>query len=138
MQWRDGLLVGACLLLGPPVAALVSYVGFGVTRHGVASIQFFDLQFYLATLQFAYIVSWLPMLVAGIANAIVSRFASEPWRLAAALPAGAVPVVIQLGWLAEDEVSSRQMNDLFVLGLAGAVASLVCVALVEAFGPKLA
>lgn len=138
MQWRDGVLVGACLLLGPPIAALVSYVGFGIARHGVQSLQFFDIQFYLATLLFAYLISWLPMLVAGIVNAIVSRFASEPWRLVAAVPVGAIPVVVQLGWLAEDEVNGRQVSDLFVIGLGGALASLVCVALVEAFGPKVA
>lgn len=133
MRWRDGLLVIVSLVLGPPVAALVAMFGFGIARHGVAASVNFDIQFYVATLPFAYVVAWLPMLIAAVANAVVARLASEPWRLAAALPIGAISFVLQLGWLGEDAAGEGQLSDLFSIGLGGALASVVCVAVIDAF-----
>ena len=137
MQWRDGLLVVVSLLAGPPIAALVALLGIGVARTGPGAVATFDVQFYTATILFAYILTWLPMLVAAVANAVLSRFVSETWRLLLALPVGAVPFVVQLGWLADNEAGGSDVADLLSVGLGGALASLVCVAAIEVFGPKL-
>lgn len=136
MRWRDGLLLVVSLLAGPPIAALVILVGFGIAQHGPVSIAFFDPQFYLASIPFSYLIAWLPMLIAAAGNVALSRLVSEVWRLLLALPAGAAPFVVQLGWLAEDEGGVSKPGELLSISLGGALASLVCVALVEAFGPE--
>lgn len=137
MQWRDGLLIVACLLLGPPLVSLVMVASLSVADGGVAALAALNLEFYFGTMLFAYILGWFPAALAGGGNAVASRLVGPGWRLLVALPVGAVPFLVSLAWLAEGEGGAYDPNTLVGIALGGALASLIVVAMVEAFGPPL-
>lgn len=136
-MWRRDialLLLGA--LCGPPLASVCFLLASGIGRHGLASLQAFDLAFVTATLPFAYLFAFVPSLIAAGSNALVGRWtASQPIRLALSLPIGAIPFMLSLSWLAEGENGGPfSVPDLAGLGIAGALVSLIGVAAVDSFG----
>jgi hypothetical protein len=136
MWWRDIGLVIVSLVLGPPIAGLVTVAGSAVGQGGLAVLADFNAGLYLATLPFAYFLAWLPMLIVAVCNLVVARLVPEIWRLVLALPIGAMTFLVLLGGLAEHAEGVRNLGETVSIGLAGAVASLICIAVIEAFWPR--
>jgi len=138
MQRRDVELIGLGLLVAPPLAAVLFLAATGVARHGLQGLYTLDLGFLVGTFPFSYVIALVPALVAMTGNAFLARLVrGQGLRLLLALPIGAIPFLIDLGFLASDEGGGPIGAEMLGLGLAGALASLVCVALVEAFGTPL-
>ena len=136
MWWRDVVLVIVSLVFGPPIASLVVVAGSAVGQGGLDVLAQFNPRFYFATLPFAYFLAWLPMLIVAVCNLVVARLVPEIWRLVLALPIGAITFLALLGWLGEDAGGVRNLDETVSIGLAGAVASLICLAVMEAFWPR--
>lgn len=134
MQWRDGVLVLLSLVLGPALASLIAGLALAAVRDG--SIAAFSLASWWSLLSLAYVVGWMPMAVAGAANAVLSRYFGRTGRLLLALPVGALAVIIILVLIAGN-VQSLSVVDAAIFGLGGAFASYLVVAIVELFGPRL-
>jgi hypothetical protein len=126
-------------VIGPPLASFCFVLATTVSRYGLAGLATLDIAFVTGTWPFAYLLAIVPTLVAAAGNALVARWAlSQISRLALSLPIGAIPFLLSLGWLAEDDVAGQmQVGELVSLGVAGAMTSLLCVALVESFGTTL-
>lgn len=137
IQRRDIVLMVVTLVLAPPLAGAVFLLSTAIARFGLGGIAAFDAALFLGTLPFTYLLSLIPAVVMAIANALVARLgASEAVRLLLAIPTGAVPFVAGLGWLADDEATrTSDLATLAAVALAGAVASVTCAAIVDAFGP---
>jgi hypothetical protein len=137
IQRRDVALMIVTLVLAPPVAGAVFLLSTVIARFGLGGIPAFDAGLFLGTLPFTYLLSLIPTVVVATANALLARLSpSEAKRLLLALPAGAVPFVVGLGWLANDEPArTTDPSTLVAVAFAGAVASLTCVAIVDAFSP---
>jgi len=137
MLWRDAAIVVVTLVLGPPIASLVVLLGSGIGQFGLAALLAFDVLFYLASLPFAYFLAAVPSLIAAGCNVVAGRFVDgETWRLMLALPFGALPFFVLLGWLAEEQSGGWNRGDFVSIGLGGALASFISLALVEAFWSK--
>jgi len=139
MQRRDLEIVILSGLFGPPLASFLFLFGSGIGRYGIAAIGELDLELIIATWPFAYLIAGVPTLVGAVANAVVARWAPPQGpRLLLALPLGAAPYLLSLGWLADIDPGGRiDATSLSALGLTGAAVSLLCVALVESFGTPL-
>jgi hypothetical protein len=139
MQRRDIELLLVSGLVGPPLASFCFLLASTVGRYGLAGLATLDIAFVTGTWPFAYLFAFLPTLIAAAGNALVARWAlSQLSRLALSLPIGAIPLLLSLSWLAEDDASGQmQIGELVSLGFAGAMTSLLCVALVESFGTAL-
>jgi hypothetical protein len=137
MRLSDLARVAAGAILAPPLAALAFLVLSGVLQHGLAALEFMGTVALYALTPYTWLIAGLPGLVVGIVNAIAARLTrAEVVRLLLALPVGAIPFLLLVGWLTQDqETGAYNAPDLAALGLAGAFASLICVALVESFAP---
>lgn len=129
------MLLLVSVVIGPPVASFAFLLATAVGRHGIAGLQAFEIDFFVATIPFAYLFTVVPSLIAAGGNALVGRWTdSQGYRLALALPIGAIPFMLALSWLAEGEAGGPfSAPDLAGLGIAGALASLLSVALVDSF-----
>lgn len=135
MQWRDGLLVLVSLVLGPAIGSLIAGLGMAAVYDG--SVLAFSLSAWWGLLSLAYFVGWIPMLAAGIGNALLARPFAMTGRLLLALPVGAVAVGVMVAAIASNTGAGYSLADLLIFSLGGAFASHISVALVELFGPKL-
>jgi hypothetical protein len=139
MQRYDIELVLVCLVLGPPLAGAI-YLTLGqLVEQGPSGLTSIDFGLIGGALIFFYLLAGPPMLIAAIASAVLARFLhTNALRLLAALPAGAVPFAILLGWLADAEPPlPRDLGMLAVVALSGAFTLVICVSLVETFGKPL-
>lgn len=139
MQRYDIELVLVCVLLGPPLAGAIYLVLGQMVESGPRGLTSLDFGLIGGALIFFYLLAGPPMLVGAIASAVLARFLrSNALRLLAALPAGAVPFVILLGWLADAEPPlPRDLGMLAVLALSGGLTLTICLSLVETFGTAL-
>jgi hypothetical protein len=137
MMSRAIALVILAAVAGPPLAAALFLVVGGLFRFGPPALAGLGETLGLAVTPYTWLIALVPALIAGIANAVALRLVPrETLRLLAALPLGAAPYLLLLNWLAVDEATGSYVaGDLAALGIAGAVASLVCVALVETVLP---
>jgi hypothetical protein len=137
MIQRALALVIVAGVLGPPIAAVSFLVLTGVFRFGVRALAALGPDILgLAFTPYTWLLATVPALASGVVNAVAARFLpTEVLRLLIALPVGAVAFLICLNWLLWDPVTGvAAANDVAAVGLSGALASLVCVALVESFG----
>jgi len=139
MQRRDVELLVLGGVIGPLLASFGFLLATTLYRQGLAGLAHLDIAFVTGTWPFAYLLAFVPSLIAAAGNAVVARWApSQLPRLALALPIGAVPFLLSLSWMAEDEVGGEiRIGELVCLGFAGAISSLLCVAVVESFGTPL-
>lgn len=137
MLRRNIVLMIVSLLVGPPLAAIAFFVLKAVVKLGPLASSALDLNFLVATFPFAYLLGWPSMLAAAIGNMLALRFVnSEGLRLVLAMPIGGLAFGVFLSWLAQDDKTGKlDAASLMEIGIAGAVASLVSLALVEAFSP---
>lgn len=136
IQRRDVELLIVSAVLWPPLASSWFLLASTVSRQGLAGLGALDISFVTGTWPFAYLLAMVPTLIAVAGNALVARWVpSRGSRLVLALPIGAFPFVLSLSWLAEDEaMGGMQIGGVASLGFAGAMTSLLCVALIESFG----
>ncbi|MBU1176020.1 MAG: hypothetical protein KKH72_11515 [Alphaproteobacteria bacterium] len=136
MQRRDFELLALGLLVMPPLAAVLFMSATALSRAGPAGLASLDIGFLVGTFPFSYLLSLPPSLAAMAANAMVGRWlGGQAERLLMSLPIGIVPFLVILGWLATDDKTGQlRLAEYGGLAAAGALASLACVGLVEAFG----
>lgn len=137
MRIGDLLLVVVTAVFAPPIAALAFLGLTAVLRHGPQGVAALGAAVQYALTPYTWIIALVPALLAGAANAVAGRLVrTQVLRLLVAIPAGTVPFLGLVGWLAQDqETGAFVLADLVALGMAGGLASLVCVALVESFAP---
>ena len=135
MWRRDVALVALGVVVGPWLVAGLFLVGSSVARHGLDGLLRFDPAFLWETFPFSWFIPLIPSVIVAVANAVVGRVtASQTGRLGLALFIGALVFGFDLSWLAEDDATGHlNLAELIALGLAGALASLIQVALVDAF-----
>ncbi len=139
IQRRDVVLIILSLLVGPPIASVLYLVFTATLKLGVAGIEAFDLELLLAMFPFFYLTAWPGLLATAIGNAVVARWLKgERSRLLVSLPIGALALMVLLHWLTTDDAGQNtDLALLSCLAAAGAIASLISVVLVEAFGIRL-
>jgi hypothetical protein len=139
VQRRDVILIIVSLLVGPPIASVLYLFFTAMLRLGVAGAQALDLELLLAMFPFFYLIAWPALLATAIGNAVVARWVKgERSRLLVSLPIGALALMVLLHWLTTDDAGQNaDLALLACLAAAGAIASLVSVALVEAFNVRL-
>ena len=136
LTWRDGGLVLVCLLLGPAVAEVTFLIGSGIGRFGPNALLAFDFRFILGALPFTYFVTVWANLTVAAANLVARRVTSSAnLRLLLALPIGAASYLGFLSWLTQTE-DTYLTGELVALGIAGMLASLLPVAVIESFGER--
>ena len=135
MWRRDVALVALSVVVGPWLVAALFLTGSSLARHGLAGFLRFDPAFLLETFPFSWFIPLIPSVIVGVANAVVGRAtASQLGRLGLALAIGALVFIFDLNWLAVDDGTGLvNPAELAALGVAGALASLIQVALVDAF-----
>lgn len=137
MLRRNIVLMIVSLLVGPPLATIVFFVLKSLVRLGPMAFAALDVNFLVASFPFAYLLGWSSMLAAAIGNMLVARVVnSEGLRLVLSMPIGALAFGLFLSWLAQDDKTGKlDAASMMEIGIAGAAASLVSLALVEAFSP---
>ncbi len=136
LTWRDGGLALACLLLGPPVAEVIFLLGSGISRFGPNAVLALDFGFVIGALPFTYFLTLWANLTVTAANLVARRVTSSAnLRLLLALPIGAASYLGFLSWLTQTE-GTYLTGELVALGIAGMLAALLPVAVVESFGER--
>ena len=134
MQRRDIEMLLVTIVAGPALSPFVLFVVDALLRFGPIGPTQIDFFLVAATLPFAYLLASPWVLAIGVANTVVARFArADSLRLLLALPIGAVAFAIGLQWLGTEEGGTTPE----AIPLAGALVSLLCVALVGSFGTPL-
>lgn len=139
MQRRDFELLIVAMVAGPPLGACILFILAAFIRLGPLGITQIDFALIFATLPFAYLLAAPPMLAIGVANAVAARFArTDGLQMLLALPIGALSFGFGLAELATTEAAASPASiPPVAVPLTGALVSLLCVALVGAFGTPL-
>ena len=131
--WRDVALVLLTVLIAPPLSAVTLLLAERALAAGLGGWMQIDVSFLLVAMIFSYPLAGFSALLIGSSNAALARLLpGEGARLLLALPVGAVIHLVTLGWLNE-EAGSNAMTAGIALAAAGALGSIVPVALFEAF-----
>ena len=138
MWRRDVALVLLSLSAGPLLASGYFLLFDTFARHGLAALELFDWAFVFETVPFLWLIPLTASVVVGIGNAVAGHFiADERIRLPLAAVLGAVMFAWNLNWLAEEaEGGGLNLATLVSLGAAGALAAVIQVAVVDAFGAR--
>lgn len=133
MQRRDVEMLLVTLVLGPMLAAILLFVVIGLLRFGLPGLATLDLALIVAAWPFAYLLAGPAVLAIGIANAVIAHLVrSDVLRLLLALPVGALIFAVGLDWLQAEGADTPG-----AVPFTGALVSLLCMALVGAFGTPL-
>lgn len=136
MQRRDFELLALGFVVMPPLAAVLFLSATTLSRTGPAGLASLDIGFLVGTFPFSYVLALPSSLVAVAANAVAARWiGGQAERLMMSVPIGIIAFLVVLSWLVTDDTTGQLRLDEFAgLAAAGALASLACVGLVEAFG----
>lgn len=134
MQRHDVEVIVVTLFLGPALSAVVYFLSIAFIQYGLLGIASLDPRLVVSSVPFGYLIAGPPLIVVAIANVLAARLArSDVLRLLLALPVGALCFAVGLSALTKGETAFAPG----AIPITGAVVSLICVALVEAFGTPL-
>lgn len=136
MKKRIVAHIAVSVLVGPPLAGVVFLITTGLLRFGPVVLDHIGPTFGLAITPYSWLIAFIPALIAGAVNGAAVLVLPRPSpRLLLAPVVGAIVFALCLNWLAQEGANGLSGGDvLTAIAVAGAVASLICVALVESFG----
>jgi hypothetical protein len=128
--------VAAAIIAGPPIAGVIFLLFTGLRRFGPAVLDQIGPTFALAITPYSWLIAIVPAFITGLVDGAAVLVLPRPGpRLLLAPAVGAIAYVSCLRWLAQEDVGGATDADALVgIAIAGALASLICVALVESFG----
>jgi hypothetical protein len=128
--------IAVAVVVGPPLAAVIFLMATGLMRFGPAVLDHIGPTFGLAITPYSWLIAIVPAFVVGLIDgAALLVLRRQGPRLLLAPVVGGLAFPGFLTWLAEDETTGvLDFSTLGALGVAGALATLICVALVESFG----